>query len=237
MADGEDDVLLHPPSVSVLDQVRACVSDFSRSLSSLSPALSLAARASVADVNSADEYFRALTADGTAPPELLALFTICDGQEFSSAGVIGNWSLLSSRLVIQEHRTLKALNDARLLGAARWRDEWIPFAQSPSGHYLLIDTTTSAHAVILFLYDDAAAADERVRVADDLLDFFARATAAVTAGRIVYNADLCLFDGDSDGFNCVWRDASASSAYRSRRETELQTFDETTLNALTRIDN
>jgi cell wall assembly regulator SMI1 len=141
------------------------------------------------------------------PTDLLALLQIADGETRSSAGLIGNWRLMSVQEIQGAWGLLTQLNNkgaftgldpknSPYLRKAWWHPTWIPIVSSDTGHYFCLDTDPPEPQrqgqIILFLHDRP----ERVLVAASLSDWFHRIARDLDQGLYTYDPELG-FNGEA----------------------------------------
>lgn len=138
------------------------------------------------------------------PEDLHMILCVADGERRNSAGMIGNWRLMSIAEIQASWGLLKALAEkGAFIGQeavapvyirnAWWDNAWIPFVTSDSGDYFCLDMNppepTRVGQVLLFLRDQP----ERPLVAGSLSAWFDRIARDLESGLYAYD--------EENGFN------------------------------------
>jgi cell wall assembly regulator SMI1 len=138
------------------------------------------------------------------PDDLYKLLCITDGETRNSAGVIGNWRLMSIAEIQAAWGLLAKLSEKGAFAGQEaaapvyihnfwWDDAWIPCVTSDSGDYFCLDMNPPepkrVGQVLLFLRDQP----ERPLIAGSLRAWFDRIAQDLEAGLYTYD--------EENGFN------------------------------------
>ena len=133
----------------------------------------------------------------TLPKEFVDLYSLCNGQDSGTSGLIGHWELIEIKFIVKEIQLMKELNQKNVFKNAStikskfvtntwWDEKWIPFVSSGSGHYYCIDLNPNTKGtfgqVLLFIHDD----DLRPLIAKNLNEWFERITEDINKGVYKY---------------------------------------------------